>query len=416
MKFLLETWSAGARAGLLMFGELQLETPCLLMVTKKGLPAHITHDLLENVLPDAGALQISPIHFLESPPPSIVASVGGVHKLLSLQRRVVVGIARDSFGQEADGLNGTKFGAAFETSSGRRVVGPKKYMEAINALRPDLWATLPDEVPAWATTKRHRMSVDRTLRWLDDCLTLNAVQDNSVLGVVVGGSNVEERKRSAEATARRNVSGFSLGGFGLGEIPQERAALLKSTIAYLPEEKVRHVSGLGMPEEVLEGVAAGIDLFDSTYPHSLTMKGFAMTFPLWMEQQNGYHPLSEEEHAADMDLTKIDLHSAVHRCDVNPIVKGCKCYSCRKHTRAYIHHLLNVHEMLAQTLLDIHNYHHYFSFFRAIRTSIAMNKFQAFREWFMSRRRYIAGADAISSKQSDDLLVAKNVINHQIST
>lgn len=89
-------------------------------------------------------------------------------------------------------------------------------------------------------------------------------------------------------------------------------------LSYLDSLRATYISlldiaGFVPSEEVLEGVAAGIDLFDSTYPHSLTMKGFAMTFPLWMEQQNGYHPLSEEEHAADMDLTKIDLHSAVHR-------------------------------------------------------------------------------------------------------
>ncbi|KAL3683304.1 hypothetical protein R1sor_001326 [Riccia sorocarpa] len=410
MKFLVDACSAGARAGSLVLGELQLETPCLLMLTKKGLPAHITQDLLDKLQPYARALQISPIEFLESPPPKVVAVAGGVKKYLSLQKSMVVAIARNPFGLETDGLNGTKFGASFETSAGRRVIGPTKYMEAVNALRPDIWASLPDEVPAWATPKRHRMASDRTLRWLDECLSLNAVQDNKALGVVVGGSSVEERKRSAQETARRDVSGFSLGGFGLGENHDEREELLKAVTENLPDEKVRHISGLGMPEEVLEAVAAGIDLFDSTYPHTLTMKGFAMIFPLSMEKKNGYHLSNSGSPGVYPDPSKLDMRSYIHRLDANPIMKGCQCYACRKHTRAYIHHLLNVHEMLAQTLLDIHNYHHYFGFFQAIRESIAQDSFQRFRDWFISINYNTPAVNATTFEESHvngDVLVSK---------
>ncbi|CAM6105967.1 unnamed protein product [Calypogeia fissa] len=402
MKFAVNAVSSGARVGSLVLGELQLETPCLLLLTRKGLPAFITPDLLDALHPDASALQISPVHFVDNPSPSTVAAIGGAHKILSQPKRAIVAIARDSLGHETDGENSTKFGASFETPNGRRLVTPKIYMEAMNALKPNLWAALPDEVPAWATAKRNRVSVDRTLLWLDECLSLHAAIDDNILGVIVGGSTIDERKRSAQSTALRNVSGYSLGGFGLGENPEDRGSLLEAAITNLPADKIRHVSGLGMPEEVLHAVSHGVDLFDSTYPHMLTMGGFAMTFPFCMEEKNGYtrSDTSYEERAdAGADSAKINLFSVTHRNDVSPIVKGCKCYACRKHTRAYIHHLLNVHEMLAQTLLDIHNYHHYLNFFQAIREAVAKDKFEKFRHWFISQRREIVLADSLKANK-----------------
>lgn len=110
-------------------------------------------------------------------------------------------------------------------------VGPVKYMEVINACKPNLWASLPDEVPAWVSEKRNRMSVSRTLQWLDHCLSLST--DMGCLGVVVGGSSVEQRTHSAQQTATRNVAGFSLGGFGLGEAAEDRGPLLEAVTVVL---------------------------------------------------------------------------------------------------------------------------------------------------------------------------------------
>jgi len=391
MEFVVRAWSAQARLGSLHLGATgpQLETPCLLLLTRKGLPAFIPPDLFHKLHPDALALQVSPLHFLDSPPPEVVAEVGGLHKMLCLPEHGLVAVGRDSIMDEADGEGTTKLGASFKTSFGRRIVGPVKYMEVINACKPNLWASLPDEVPAWVSEKRNRMSVGRTLQWLDHCLSLST--DMGCLGVVVGGSSVEQRTHSAQQTATRNVAGFSLGGFGLGEAAEDRGPLLEAVTASLPMEKPRHVSGLGMPEEVLQAVAAGVDLFDSTYPHMLTMGGYAMTFPVTMEDILGdfanKNLAVEEWSKSDSDSAKICLRSVSFRLDESPLVDGCKCYTCRKHSRAYIHHLLNTHEMLAQTLLDIHNMYHYLGFFQAIREAIRANDFPVFHNQFISHRR-----------------------------
>ncbi|KAG0558228.1 hypothetical protein KC19_10G013400 [Ceratodon purpureus] len=249
MEFAVRTWSAGARLGSLQLAAgLQVETPGLLLLTRKGLPAFIPPDLLQNLHPDARACQVTPLHFLESPNATTVAKAGGLHKLVSLTGFGMVAVARDSLMDESNGEGSSKMGASFETSSGRRVVGPAKYMEVVNAFKPDLWVSLPDEVPSWVAEKRNRLSVDRTLQWLDQCLSLQPAEyGNRCLGVVVGSTSLDERIRSAEQTATRNVAGFSLGGFGLGEDAAQRAVQMEAVLTKLPKEKVRHVSGIGLP-------------------------------------------------------------------------------------------------------------------------------------------------------------------------
>ncbi|KAG0602409.1 hypothetical protein M758_10G012500 [Ceratodon purpureus] len=392
MEFAVRTWSAGARLGSLQLAAgLQVETPGLLLLTRKGLPAFIPPDLLQNLHPDARACQVTPLHFLESPNATTVAKAGGLHKLVSLTGFGMVAVARDSLMDESNGEGSSKMGASFETSSGRRVVGPAKYMEVVNAFKPDLWVSLPDEVPSWVAEKRNRLSVDRTLQWLDQCLSLQPAEyGNRCLGVVVGSTSLDERIRSAEQTATRNVAGFSLGGFGLGEDAAQRAVQMEAVLTKLPKEKVRHVSGIGLPEEILQAVGAGIDVFDSIYPFMLTKGGYAMTFPLNMENsQRSFdsEPTGEELARSGGDSAKINLRSVAYRLDNAPLVIGCKCYTCRKHTRAYINHLINTHEMLAQTLLEIHNTYHYLEFFKAIRHSIKLDKFHDFRNWFTSTRQ-----------------------------
>jgi queuine tRNA-ribosyltransferase subunit QTRTD1 len=324
---------------------------------------------------------------LDSPLSTIVARAGGLHKLVSMTNLGMIAVARDSLMDESNGEGSSKAGASFETSSGRRLVGPAKYMEVVNACKPDLWASVPDEVPSWVNEKRNRLSVDRTLQWLDHCLSLQPAEyGNRCLGVVVGASSIEERIRSAEQTASRNVAGFSLGGFGLGEDTAQRAMQLEAVITRLPREKLRHVSGLGLPEEVLQAVGSGIDLFDSIYPYMLTKGGYAMTFSLNMENVSRSESMAGELAKSGQDSAKINLRSVAYKLDNTPLVSGCKCYTCLRHSRAYIFHLINTHEMLANTLLEIHNTYHYLEFFKAIRNSIRADKFHDFRDWFINRR------------------------------
>lgn len=274
-----------------------------------------------------------------------------------------------------------KFGASFETTCGRRLIKPAEYMEMIKSMKPDLWISLPDEVPAWVSVKRNKASVDRTLRWLDECIVLKPAS-GAIFGAIVGGSDALERERCAEEVVKRDISGYWIGGFGLGDNMEQRPALLNAVVENLPEDgKPRMISGLGLPEEVLQGVTAGIDLFDSAYIYHLTLGGFALVFQL-------SRPEISDTYLSNIgsDRTKINLRAPIYSKDTSPVVENCRCYTCTNHTKAYINHLLNVHEMLAQILLEIHNTHHYLYFFRLIREAIKANKFEQFKQKFIENR------------------------------
>ncbi|KAK9756292.1 hypothetical protein RND81_01G087400 [Saponaria officinalis] len=377
--------SGGARAGVIQLPNcpVSIETPSLLLSTRKGLPHFLSPDLLSSLSsPDSHLLQFSPLHFAEGISAQTISNVGGLNKLLGLQGHGFGAILRDSVFCLPEPNSTNKFGASFETPSGRLLVKPVEYMKMISSMNPNWWVSIPDEVPAWATEKRNKISVDRTLRWLDECIELNKA-DGSIFGAIVGGSSMEQRKRCAHEVVKHNPSGYWIGGFGLGEAIGARPALLTGVTDMLPMDKPRQVCGLGLPEEILQGVAAGIDLFESSYIYHLTLGGYALTFPV---ENTVEHISNDDLSDAGGDLTKINLHATVYRKDTLPIVEKCSCYTCQNHSRAYIHHLLNVHEMLAQILLEIHNTHHMLGFFQNIRHAIKNKKFEQFRDKFVSSR------------------------------
>ncbi|KAE9452338.1 hypothetical protein C3L33_15765, partial [Rhododendron williamsianum] len=222
MKFAVKAWSKGrARAGVIQFvvgsrsnsplhpTEIEIETPALLLSTRKGLPFFISPDLLPSLpSPDSHLLQFSPLHFLEGITPETISAIGGLHEMVGLHEYGFAAVPRDSIVclPHCDGTN--KLGASFETPFGRILIKPSEYMKFISSMKPNSWTSLADEVPAWVSEKRNKTSVDRTVRWLDDCIALSSKGGN-IFGAIVGGSSVEERRRSAQEVAKRNVSGFS---------------------------------------------------------------------------------------------------------------------------------------------------------------------------------------------------------------
>ncbi|KAL0392401.1 UNVERIFIED_CONTAM: Queuine tRNA-ribosyltransferase accessory subunit [Sesamum radiatum] len=391
MKFSVKAWSkGGGRAGVMQVGGCAIETPALLLTTRKGLPNFIPPDLLSSLPdPDSRLLQFSPLHFSEGISLKTISELGGLHQMLGLKEHVFAAVPRDSIISLPEYQSANKMGASFETPCGRLLIKPAQYMEMISSMKPNMWATLADEVPAWVSEKRNRASVDRTVRWLDECITSNVATNTggAVFGSIVGGSRIEERKRCAQEVVKRNVSGFCIGGFGLGESMDERPALLNAITESLPEEKPRQIWGLELPASILICLAilqrksCKVLLPVLTY---LTPRGFALTFP-----SDGIVKCCSGDELCDdvTDGTKINLKATIYRKDTSPILEGCKCYTCQNHTKAYINHLFNVHEMLAQILLEIHNTHHYLGFFRVVREAIKRGTFQEFRQNFVESRR-----------------------------
>ncbi|TXG53459.1 hypothetical protein EZV62_022628 [Acer yangbiense] len=245
--------------------------------------------------------------------PKTISSIGGLHQMLGLREYGFVVVARDSVRSLPEFDSTNRFGASFETPCGRRWVKPVVYMEMISSMRPNLWTTLADEVPAWVSDKRNKTSVDRTCWFRQVELFLDPLLVDLTLR---NGSDVPKRNVSGnypclcqQSSIKSSIeshiihAGYWIEGFGLAESMDDSPPLLNAVTDNLPEERPRLIYGLGLPEEVMQGIAAGVDLFDSVYIYHLTLGGFALVFPLdGMETSD-----------IGSDGTKINLRATMYR-------------------------------------------------------------------------------------------------------
>lgn len=333
---------------------------------------------------------------------------GSARQFLGIdEATAVVAAARDPCAYEYIGplRQATDDWAYAATFAGAKTVSPQEYIAAAIALEPDVVITLSDDVPCDVKRTRIATSVDRSSQWLSACLAALPGATTSgappaVFAGVQGGQIPEERQRSAQSLSPHLplLTGVCIGGLGTGESIALRAELVQAVLSNTPAEKLRMLPGLGTPEEILAAIAQGIDLFDMSYIADVTDGGYALTFPLTPEDESKERssPASfamddfthgEMAATAGSDDTKINLWAEAYRTDRRPLVDGCTCLACAAHTRGYIHHLLESHEMTAQVLLEAHNTAHMLKFFRAVRGAIAGGRFGEYVEWVQGRKR-----------------------------
>lgn len=272
------------------------------------------------------------------------------------------------------------------TGKGRREVKPSDLMTASAALGAEIVVPLADEIALSFGSNRQRTAVQSTLNWLDACLSKKHEDDNAlVCGVIVGGADERLRRMSAEETAKRDVQALVLSGLELLDDDTQRQSVIDSVLdAVAPtpgNELPRFVTGVGHPLSILKAVASGADAFISTYPASATQAHTAFAF--WVD------PTKDDTRVRSMERERsgsvLYLREKRFEKDFAPLMVDCECYTCRHYTRAYVHHLLNVKEMLGDTLLYLHNMHYYYIFFRTIRNRIADGTYLAFMEEFAAK-------------------------------
>ena len=177
-----------------------------------------------------------------------------------------------------------------------------------------------------------REAVRRTLLWAERCRAAHRRPDQALFAIVQGGPDLDLRGRCAEALAAMDFPGYALGGFSVGETPEQMVAVLGPAAALLPADRPRYLMGVGRPQDILAAVARGIDMFDCVLP-----------------TRNGRNA------SAFTDAGPLRLRNACHKRDPAPLESGCPCYTCRCFSRAYLHHLFLAKEMLGPTLLSLHN-------------------------------------------------------------
>jgi queuine tRNA-ribosyltransferase len=239
--------------------------------------------------------------------------------------------------------------------------------EQVVALQEDLGVDILiclDECPPFpAPEAQVRRAAELTFRWARRSLTVRRRPEAALFAVVQGGMLPELRREQARALADLGFDGYALGGLSVGEDKETTLRMVEVTTPELPADKPRYLMGLGTPEDLVEGVARGVDMFDCVLPTRNARNGMAFT-----------------------TTGRVVIKNATYTRDPRPLDEACGCYTCRHYSRAYLRHLYGAREILAYRLLTLHNLYYYVTLMSGIRQAIHLDRFEAFRRGFYQNR------------------------------
>ncbi|RZP28831.1 tRNA guanosine(34) transglycosylase Tgt [bacterium] len=358
-----------------------VETPAFMSVGTVGAVKAVTPRDLEAV--GAEIILANTYHLLLRPGHELIAKLGGLHRFMGWSRPILT----DSGGYQVFSLASrrviTEQGVRFRShlDGSMHELTPELATDIQAGLGSDI-AMVFDECTNYpATIEETRESMERTLRWAARCrerhvyLAGNPSGAGSLMttpgqvqfGIVQGGFYPELREESARGTVALDFDAYAIGGLSVGEPTKALYEVAEKTAALLPHEKPRYLMGVGMPDDLVESVARGIDLFDCVLPTRNARNGqlFTKTGPM-------------------------SIKNSIFSDDDRPVDEECLCYTCRHFSRAYLRHLYMAKEITSTTLNTLHNLHFYLDTMRRIREAIAFGSFETFRQTFhqtYSRRR-----------------------------
>jgi len=238
---------------------------------------------------------------------------------------------------------------------------PERAVEIQESLGADCIMCLDECPPSGESLPRILQAVDRTTRWAERCRAAQKRTDQALFAIVQGGLHADLRGRSAEGLLKIGFPGYAVGGLSVGEPPPQMYATLDCTVPLLPADRPRYLMGVGRPEDILEAVCRGIDMFDCVMPTRNARKGGLFV---------------------DRGRRKINLNNARFRMDAGPLDPSCACPTCTRFSAGYLRHLLVSKELLAYSALSVHNLHVYLSLMAEMRQALRTGQFAAWRaEW-----------------------------------
>ncbi|MGH2951990.1 MAG: tRNA guanosine(34) transglycosylase Tgt [Solirubrobacterales bacterium] len=334
-------------------------------------------------------------HLFVAPGAKRIEALGGLHRFMGWERALVTdsggfqvfSLAHGTVADEIKGRRGragstggvleiAERGVRFRSyvDGSERFMGPEESMSVQAALGSDIALAFDECTPYHADREYTARSTERTHRWLDRCLAwhdAHGPRRQAVFGIVQGGVHADLRRESAEALAAAAVDGLAIGGT-LGRDKSEMHDVLALTVPLLPSDVPVHLLGIGEPDDLLAGIALGVDVFDCAVPTRLARHGMAL---------------------ANLPGARFrfDVRRAAFATDDAPLVDGCPCPACARHTRAYLHHLSRAEELTAARLLTLHNLTFLEQLARGARAAIAAGEFHSYR------RAILGGATPWSS-------------------
>ncbi len=362
IQFELLATDGAARRGLLHTLHGDVETPAFMTVGTQGTVKGLTPDQLRS----AGARIVlgNTYHLALRPGDDLVAELGGLHRFMDWDGPILT----DSGGYQIFSLTTCRTlndqGATFRSHLDGSLLDltPERAVAIQENLGSDIAMCLDECPPADASPDKMRDAVRRTLLWAERCRAAQRRPDQALFAIVQGGTDLDLRGRCAEALVSLDFPGYALGGFSVGETMEQMTACLGPTAALLPMHKPRYLMGVGRPEDLLAAISCGIDLFDCVLPTRNGRNAMAFT---------GAGP--------------VRLRNARHRRDPAPLESDCPCPTCRRFSRAYLHHLFHAEEMLGPTLLSLHNVAFYCRLMAETRQAIQEGRLSAFRALCLAR-------------------------------
>jgi len=314
-------------------------------------------------LVDAGVKVIlaNTYHLYLRPGHTIIGRLGGLHRFMNWSRPILT----DSGGFQVYSLTSlrtlTEQGVTFQShiDGSRHFIGPEEAIDIQEALGADIIMAFDECAPYPSEYAYVQHSVRLTTSWARRCLDRKKRGDQALFGIVQGGMYPDLRETSAQELVAMGFDGYALGGLSVGEDRATRERVIRETVDFLPEEKPLYLMGVGTPEDILEAVMLGVDMFDCVMPTRNARNGTLFT-----------------------TAGRMSIKNARYAEDNRPIDESCHCYTCRNFSRAYLRHLFMAREILSYRLNTIHNLAYYSRLMGDIRTAIGEERVAEYRATF----------------------------------
>jgi queuine tRNA-ribosyltransferase len=371
MSFVLESRDGRARAGRLTTPHGDVETPVFMPVGTAGAVKAVVHRDLREI--GARLLLANAYHLMLRPGDARVAALGGLHSFTGWDGPFLT----DSGGYQVFSLAALRRvdeeGARFRShlDGAAHLLSPERSMEVQENLGADIAMAFDECPPGDAPREAVAEATARTTRWARRSRDAHRREDQWLFGIVQGGVHLDLREESAGAMVALDFPGYAVGGLSVGEARPDRERVLDHVEALLPAAKPRYLMGVGTPEDIVDAVGRGIDMFDCVLPTRNARNGQLFT-----------------------SRGRLSIRNARYADDPRPPDPDCPCPTCRTASRAYLRHLHQANEMTGATLMTVHNLFFYLDMMKAMRQSIRLCRFE---EWRWETLRRLAAAEKTGS-------------------
>lgn len=357
-----EDKNCGARYGVIHTPHGDVYTPMFMPVGTLATVKYISPEELYEI--GSQVILSNTYHCWLRPGEDIVANAGGLHKFMNYKRPMLT----DSGGFQVFSLSqnrkiteeGVKFKSHLDGHA--MFLSPEKSIQIQNKLGADIIMSF-DECPPYPCTYEYmKKSVERTLRWAKRGKDAHNNPLQALFGICQGGEFEDLRKYSTLSTVAMDFDGYSIGGTALGESKDVMHKMIEYTVKYLPKDKPRYLMGVGTPEDLLEGVLRGVDMFDCVLPTRIARHGAIMT-----------------------SKGKINIRDKKYELDLSPLDEECDCPTCKNYTKSYLRHLYKCDEGLGKRLLSLHNLRFLLRLSEEMRKAIQEDRFLEFKKEFMDK-------------------------------